>query len=78
MSKSTLLSGLEEVFEWRKEREKYFDQKESELSSKERQINETLTQLNAQLAELHKHREVTLEQRSQLQPKEQELSLIHI
>ena len=72
MSKSTLLSGLEEVFEWRKEREEYFNKKEKELLSKERQINETLAQLNTQLAELHKHRKSSLEQRAQLQPKEQE------
>jgi hypothetical protein len=72
MSKSTLLSGLEEVFEWRKEREGYFDQKENEISARERHINEQLEQLNTQMAELQNHREETWNQRSLLNPQEQE------
>ena len=71
MTTSALLEALEEVSNWRQEREGFFDGKENEFSLRERKIQEQMTELNSKLATVQAEREESRQQRAKVAPEEQ-------
>ena len=70
MSKSTVLTELDKVFQWKEKQNALFEQKEAELLVQERHICEQLEELNSQLAAVQLEREESWKQRAETDSEE--------